>query len=1427
MKRQPQLFVRKYGESEWVLLDLYHVDTIKMNLRVQDVTDPTVAVSSYSQTFRVPNTSSNGVFFQQVFNVNQTFFDTSKKAQAYINDNGEFFVNGNITLLNVYQSEKTAGIEYEISFMAETSDFASQIGVENKGFLTDLDLSDYNHPLNYENVTKSWRGNLFQGDVLYPLIEWGYGYNGSGANTTPVQSTISIGAVKSFTSSSNPLKLEQFKPALRVKAIWDAIFANTEYTYESEFLGTNTTGAQYQPASAKDFFMNLYMISEAQARPELTSSIGWKGNGNRIVAYNNQQNSISGINATEILINNELYDYGNNYNLTTREFLISASGTYSFRWRGIYRFDPFFNANQVSGDPKLMFLIVDADTNQPIFSDEQILSVIPDFGDVDITLTYNFNQSFVGKNIRFFAKLYGVTIINPDPNNRQNYDFTVIVNKYSLETVLVPGEVNPSAALPNQIKQIDFIRSVIERFKLVFEPSKTKPKHFIITPWNDWILSGSIVDWTSKLNGDKDYKITPLFQTQARYTTFKDQEDSDYLNFYFTQSWKQTYGQRNMDSQIETIKGTKQIQGIFAPLPIGPIGKGEGATGPLDIAAETFLIPHIAKDEVTNNGPGKRTPIQPKLRLGYYNPGLGLVNSSIGWYIDNAGTPVPQTKHPLISSYYPTPYAGDTFPKTLDWQPVQGSQDTKINYLPFIPNLSGPGAIKNPSGIVSEDCFNSFWERWYKATYGQPTQVLLPNGETKTISDYSVLFEGNFILNYNDVKNLRYNDIIFVKDAYYLINSIDGYEIGEVSECKVQLFKINNLGLPFPPLYQPITDVCFSNNSICEAECCHTQNSVSTFFVTDPENLVVGTPFFVDVRGTTLASPGWYRYGFFVYVIGDQGTVTSIIPIGTSECICVGPIFPKNLCYYPLEDGEACLACCCQGENVDVWMSNNTDSWYTNLNFYSDYAGYGKAADGWYSDGDNFVKIINGQSQQSGSCDSCICIIYDLTPINLCYGATKCDAVCCTAATTPTYFINDPDVGSATMLYQDQIGTIADAGFYMTGFVVLQVNSLGEIIAQLDPSDCYPCDNETINVHMNFYSWTSGTGAFQIEKSYDSINWLPLYDKDIATVPAKTQFTTQKPIAPATYVRGKLLYGKNHDTGTFATTIYQTNALLNTQNTVRYTPYSYTPPQFSLGNLEYKFIANLTGSDIDCGLTGVTAVTCTDPSCIIDDFNSVYNVNSDLDVCCDPLIVTDDGIGSVNNATYYIDSTCVDPPPPPPVCYTCEDSVVGNYEGNDYHAYPNYYICDDIVSSNLSIRYSGTTRPNRFSIYDFDGNLLTTTGWVGFANYAGPWGASLNTISTGTLSVVYQTGLYVTVEAGPADPANPLADAFNFRVLCTENCATYTNESPISWTGDWQDCNGNWHYVETVGASESICAIIGTVFTIIGSDLIEGAACNS
>jgi hypothetical protein len=307
--------------------------------------------------------------------------------------------------------------------------------------------------------------------------------------------------------------------------------------------------------------------------------------------------------------------------------------------------------------------------------------------------------------------------------------------------------------LPNNVKNIDFLKAIIERFNLVLEPSKTKEKHFIITPWVDWVEQGAQRDWTDLVDGNVDIQSKPLFESQTRSNTFLDDEDSDYVNYNFQLATKRTFGQLDIDSQNENIVGNKVTQSLFAPTPLLPIGNASAQTSASanQKLAAKFLIPHIAKDTTT-----ERTPIVPKLRLVYYN---GMVPAPLEWHIKNdAGTTIHWNEYPLVSQY--SQFNSTTF-NDLAWR----------NTAPL---WAITGAVTNPPMRTTSDLFNNYWLKWYNFTYDPFGRIL----------------EMNIILDYRQVFDLRFNDKIFIKDSWFMVNKITDYQVGKKTSCKVELVRV-------------------------------------------------------------------------------------------------------------------------------------------------------------------------------------------------------------------------------------------------------------------------------------------------------------------------------------------------------------------------------------------------------------------------------------------------------------------------------------------------------------------------------------------------------------------------------------------------------------------------------------------------------------
>ncbi len=87
---------------------------------------------------------------------------------------------------------------------------------------------------------------------------------------------------------------------------------------------------------------------------------------------------------------------------------------------------------------------------------------------------------------------------------------------------------------------------------------------------------------------------------------------------------------------------------------------------------------------------------------------------------------------------------------------------------------------------------------------------------------------------------------------------------------------------------------------------------------------------------------------------------------------------------------------------------------------------------------------------------------------------------------------------------------------------------------------------------------------------------------------------------------------------------------------------------------------------------------------------------------------------------------------------------------------------------NVLVSCNSGARPNKFDIRDDLGFLVGTTGWLGQANYPGPWGLSLNNSGLGTINFTFTLprSYKLEVTVGIADPILPLTDYWEATVSC-------------------------------------------------------------
>jgi hypothetical protein len=718
-----QLFVYSTTEgTKKYELDLFETDPVKLTLTAESITDAGEIESTYSRNFRLPQSKANDDFFKWWFNVNGIDFDVTKKINAELWVNGVYFKAGQLRLSKIFVNRETEGYEYEVLFLGAIRNFASAVG---EGFLNSLDFTAYNHEQTPANIALSWQAypqgsstaGLFNGNILYPMIDFGNTYTGSGSSVVTVEPRMAtdngVGAYNYITNPVSPAFLTQFKPMIRVKAVLDKIFAGTPYTYQSTFLNSL-------------MFKKLYM----SAFGNVAGSTLQVAQGNTFNVANGTQFLTVGVLET-IKFLTEVSDPSNLYDYTSGEFTAPVTGTYKFSASVNYYAEASVTPTSITVPLQLYKNGVNTGAGTA--------------NTANFATTVTFTNSFSNLSLSLVAgdKITLRTFISLNYGGIQ----TASVTGGNWGCVEAPGSNNFGNLLSSKTKKIDFVKSILRRFRLVMVPSPDDASKFIIEPWNDYIAKGSIYNWDQKLITDKDMVIEPVFYTQSATDTFEDLEGKDVCNQLNILNKGTIYGMKQYISGNELLTGDRAIESVFAPTPIRQI------EGTMD-AGSNWVIPQLHRDE-SKDALAQHIPVEVEPRLLFYN-GLVTINPVQTWYL-TSGPGAGYTSYPLVSYHETWPPTSNSI--NLNWQIEAPYYGTNI-----------PGV----NGISGISVYDKYWSTYINSLY----------------DPYARKLTAYFNLNIVDIQDLSFDDVIWTNDAYWRVQKIYDMNIGETGPVKVDLIKL-------------------------------------------------------------------------------------------------------------------------------------------------------------------------------------------------------------------------------------------------------------------------------------------------------------------------------------------------------------------------------------------------------------------------------------------------------------------------------------------------------------------------------------------------------------------------------------------------------------------------------------------------------------
>lgn len=610
----------KTSADKYERQDHYQAEPVNYAFRFSDVQDIQAPVGSFSQTMRLPLTVSLQERFGLIDKPGYVPADDEngdtrtvlfkQKYPAALGTNGTPVILGYIQVKGVVTTGPRKDVE--VVFFSDGINMTKAVGDK---MLSDLDLSDYEHTLNLVNISQSWIGALFSGDVRYGLID--KGFNWSLPDNPPWASDDGLGQ-------------GELTPFIRARSLVDQIFEDAGLTYVSDFFDSTDFGNIYLPAYNGAFTP----ISDDDQQGTVRVALDADYTSSTLGRLDLSDQATGAV------------DDDDNWNETLHRFVAPYTGIFSVTVVFSYETSP-------TGE---CFLYIDRNGDE--------LLEVPTFIQ---TLVYNATHTVdIQLESGQYLELYGQITGTGTPRIIGNdvVGEGVRTEMYIQSSPPITGQdVNIAANMP-ELKQVDFLLSLQKMFNLVFIPSGV-PDEFIVEPWDDYFDTGTQISWNNKVHRDKSMTLRPTTDIQFKEYEWSYREGLDFISDAVEKSLDRVYGAfKVLDSENDFATGNKKIEtslgGYILSLIPGssfPIHRslqtdGSGIENPLAMLAywgglvTSFGEYYVRSDTGTTVGPSTQFP--------FFSP-YSVDNPTITDRDLNFGMEaafVPQQCNPLNTLYY-------------------------------------------------------------------------------------------------------------------------------------------------------------------------------------------------------------------------------------------------------------------------------------------------------------------------------------------------------------------------------------------------------------------------------------------------------------------------------------------------------------------------------------------------------------------------------------------------------------------------------------------------------------------------------------------------------------------------------------------------------------------------------------------------------
>ncbi len=660
-----------------------------LTFAIDDIKNFSSRQTAFSKEIILPGTQVNNKLFANIFDVAisnpydpalpniDINFNPSASASCILFQDFMQTFKGTIRVLRVNINK--GRIEYVTAIAGELTKLNAAL---SSGLLEDLDFSAYDQNYNETNIVNSWDNTPGSG-VYFPMIDYG---------------------------TYSPLKhnwdIRTFRPALYVKEYIDKMFEAAGFRYSSNIFD-----------SAR--FKSLIIPHNQKVLRSLTSRV--------IASYKTTTQTIinTGLGDTSDPVDWDTFQAGN---------FTESGGEFTYN-------DPTTLNINLTWDLRGTRLATTAGTfsihiqKNGVDLASTTISVGPGGFSTPYTYLGSVSTTLVMSDVlRIFYQYDGVgtgMVVTVQSPSTWFVDSDMPVFTEVAYNQLIT--VNDS--IPKNIRQVDFLLSLVKLFNLYVYEDKFDERLLYIEPFVDFYSeeSQNAVDWTYKLNRE-NISLTPMSEINAKIYNFKYASDTDFWNDLYKKRYNIPYGSYIYDTQFEFVSQSTDVQLIFAPTPL--VGYG----------GEEKVYPTIYK------------------------------------LSDNAE----ETIDSVIRIMQTKKVTGVTSWNILDGVSVLTSPTT-YGYA---------GHFDDPDNVTNDLNFGATEELFFVLVAGDLTVTqfnLYWSAYMAEITDKdSKLMTGKFYLTPADILNLDFSVYVNVDGNLFRINKIVDYNLLKPDLCEVQLLKVIN-----------------------------------------------------------------------------------------------------------------------------------------------------------------------------------------------------------------------------------------------------------------------------------------------------------------------------------------------------------------------------------------------------------------------------------------------------------------------------------------------------------------------------------------------------------------------------------------------------------------------------------------------------------